>query len=96
MQNFLGVIGLWGRERSWALHDFPLVLLYCPRKVRNGNCERGCKGKLIPGEVKSNWLKVEGGFPRIIAREYIMIPIVTFNIIMKGMRRFGIFVLGST
>ena len=64
--------------------------------MRNGNCERGCKGKSIPGEVKSNWLKAEGGFPRISAREYIIILKVTFNIIMKGMRRFGLFILGST
>ena len=36
----------WGAERSDGCWAFPLVLLSCPQKVMNDNCEWGCKGKL--------------------------------------------------
>ena len=42
-------VGRLGSEAHlWALCAFPLVLLSCPRIVRDGNFEQGCEGKLIP------------------------------------------------
>ena len=46
-----GVDRLGSGACSWALRAFSLVMLSCPRKVRNGNCERGCEGKLIPKKL---------------------------------------------
>ena len=37
----------WGEERAHGLCKL-VSLLSCPEKVRDGNCERGCEGKLIP------------------------------------------------
>ena len=43
---YLGLAGR-GAERAHGLCAlFPL--LSCQQKVRNGNCERGCEGRLIP------------------------------------------------
>ena len=43
----LGVGRLGSGAGPWDLHGFTLVLLSCPRKVINDNCERGCEGKLM-------------------------------------------------
>ena len=40
-----GVGRLGSEARSWDLRAFSLVMLSCPQKVRNGNCEGGCEGK---------------------------------------------------
>ena len=46
--DVLGVGMLGSRECSQDQRAFPLVMLSCLRKVRYGNFERGCKGRLIP------------------------------------------------
>ena len=45
----------WGAEHAHGLCAlFPLF--YCPQKVRNGNCDRWCKGELIPKKSSlSGW-----------------------------------------
>ena len=45
--NVSGVGRLESGSRSWALHAYPLVLLSCLQKFRNGDCDQGCKEKLI-------------------------------------------------
>ena len=45
----------WGAELAHGLYAL-FSLLPCLQKVRNGNYERGCKGKLISKEVESTWL----------------------------------------
>ena len=35
-------------EHPWYLCAFPLVMLFCSKKVINNNCGQGCEGKLIP------------------------------------------------
>ena len=40
----------------WAMSAFPLVMLSCLIKMRNGNCARECKRKSIPDESsQSGW-----------------------------------------
>ena len=42
--------------RSLVLPKFSLVILSCPPKVRNVNCEQRCKGKSIPNKSSlSGW-----------------------------------------
>ena len=43
----MGMVRLGSGVHSWALRAFPLFMLSCLQIVRNGNCERGCEGKLI-------------------------------------------------
>ena len=47
VRNISGV----GRSRSvacsWDMHAFTLVFLPAKSKNINGNCERGCEGKLM-------------------------------------------------
>ena len=50
-RNFRGWDG-WVLERAYGRctdgrFAFNFVLLYCPIKVRNENCEQGCEGKSI-------------------------------------------------
>ena len=59
----------WGAERAHELCALFLLLSH-PRKARNGNCERGCEGKLIP---KKSCLSVRRGDPCISAQGYIII-----------------------
>ena len=67
-RDVAGVGRLGSEAHSWALHAFPLVLLSFP--ARNDNCERGCEGKLIQ---RSRVEVVEGGFPHISVRGYMII-----------------------
>ena len=49
----------WGVECAHEIcAHLPLLCCPTPQKVRNGNCERGCEGKLI---LKSQVKVVEGG-----------------------------------
>ena len=62
----------WGAERANGIapHSFPLVMFSCVLNARNGNCERGYKGKLI----QMNQIKVvEGVFPLRILQWKIII-----------------------
>ena len=43
--------------RSCPLCAFTLVLFSCPRKLRNGNCERGRKGNVDSERVESKCMK---------------------------------------
>ena len=49
--NVMGVGKLGRGVRSQALCDFPLVVLTAKSENINGNCERGCRGKLIPKKL---------------------------------------------
>ena len=64
--GFSRVGRLGSGARSWALRAFPLVLLSCPWKVINVNCDQGCKGKSIPKNSK----RLKGGSS---TRGYIII-----------------------
>ena len=58
--DFAGVGRLGIGSRLWDLHAFPLAMLYWLQKVRNGNCDQGCKGKSIR---KKSSLSVWRGVP---------------------------------
>ena len=47
-RNVSGVGRLGSGARSWDMRAFPLVVMPAKSENINGNCERGCKGKLIP------------------------------------------------
>ena len=48
VRDVSGVGRLGSGERSWDLRAFTLIMLTCPRKVINGNCEKGCIGESLP------------------------------------------------
>ena len=61
----------WGEEHAHGICDTsPLLRCTGPQKVRNGNCERGCKDYLAR---RSQVVVVEGGSPHISAQGCIII-----------------------